>query len=59
MATHNGNGASLPHIDCKSVVKAYTVSDHEIVALRGIDFTMQRGEMIAIVGPSGAGKSSL
>ena len=47
------------YVRCKSVVKAYTVGDHEIVALRGVDFTMQRGEMVAIVGPSGAGKSSL
>ena len=48
-----------PLIECKQVVKAYKVSGHEIVSLRGIDFEMQRGEMVAIIGPSGAGKSTL
>ncbi|MCB9454138.1 MAG: ABC transporter ATP-binding protein [Anaerolineaceae bacterium] len=48
-----------PYIQCKQVVKAYRVSNHEIVALRGIDFEMERTEMVAIIGPSGAGKSSL
>jgi len=49
----------MTYIVCKQVVKAYKASGHEIVALRGIDFSMTRGEMVAIIGPSGAGKSSL
>ncbi len=48
-----------PYVVCKRIVKVYRVGDHELVALRGIDFEMEKGEIAAIIGPSGAGKSSL
>lgn len=39
--------------------KAYRSGDQEITPLDGINLSIDRGEMIAIVGPSGTGKSTL
>jgi ABC-type lipoprotein export system ATPase subunit len=41
------------------VVKTYRTGTAEVTALKGIDFAVRRGEMVAVMGPSGCGKTTL
>ncbi len=46
-------------IDCRNLIKIHKQGNLEVVALQGLDFTMEDGEFVSVVGKSGAGKSTL
>ncbi len=46
-------------VRCRSVTKSYGAGDAKVMALRGIDLDVRRGELLMVVGPSGCGKTTL
>jgi len=48
-----------PIVEAKRVWKVYQTGSLKVEALRGVDLSVRKGEMLAVMGPSGCGKTTL
>ena len=49
----------MPFLTATAVEKSYEVGTSRLPVLKGLDVTLEKGEMVAVVGASGVGKSTL
>lgn len=49
---------SKPIVSCENLVRIYKTDDTEVLALQGLDISIDEGEIVAIIGASGSGKST-
>ena len=53
------NTNNTPVLECRGLGKTFTQGDYSVPVLNNVDFSIYRGERVAIVGASGSGKSTL
>lgn len=49
----------MPTLELKNVVKTFKQGSAKLEVLKGVDFAVAPGEIVALIGPSGSGKSTL
>jgi putative ABC transport system ATP-binding protein len=49
----------MSFVEFHDVCKTYKMGDIEVHAVKGMDFTIEQGELVIVVGPSGAGKTTV
>ena len=52
-------GQGVPAVQTVDVTKVYRVGHSDYPALKGINVTIEKGQLVSIMGPSGSGKSTL
>ncbi len=46
-------------IELQNITKSYSIGDQHLAVLKGVDFSINQGELVSIMGASGSGKSTL